>query len=236
MPDPVRKKNKDGSVKSDVWWLRKKVPARNRRLVGHGEVWRSLETTDRKTAVLRCNKLSADLDKDWADRLRAAEAAGRTSALPAPTITDWDLSGLQPLAHAQGREMQIRNPPAGSRWGLATGGRSEQDELDEREYDEADMDRFLARNGYVMNEADRVRFLPIFVAARTEVHKDLTRRRGTRTSRIRRRSPRTRHRRRSRSISRRRSSSTATRPASRAAPPARPPRGGVRRSGPSAIS
>ena len=177
MPDPVRKKSKkkkDG-VKSDVWWLRKKVPQRYRALVGHGEVWRSLETTDRKEAVLRCNRLSADLDKDWADRLRAAEAAGRTSALPAPAMTDWDLSGLQRLAHEQGRELQIRNPPAGSRWGLGTGGRSEQDELDEREYDEADMDRFLDRNGYEMNEADRVRFLPMFVAARTEVHKDLTR-------------------------------------------------------------
>ena len=121
MPDPVRKKNADGSIKSDVSWPRKKVLQRYRALVGHGEVWRSLETTDRKTAVLRCNKLSADLDKDWADRLRAAEAAGRTSALPAPAMTDWDLSGLQRLVHEQGRELQIRNPPAGSRWGSAQG-------------------------------------------------------------------------------------------------------------------
>ena len=27
MPEPVRKKNKDGTNKSDVWWLRKKVNA-----------------------------------------------------------------------------------------------------------------------------------------------------------------------------------------------------------------
>jgi hypothetical protein len=175
MPDPVRKKNKDGTIKSDVWWLRKKVPRRYRALVGHGEVWRSLETTDRKTAILRCNKLSADLDKDWADRLRAAEAAGRTAALPAPAMTDWDLSGLQRLAHNQGREAQIRRPPPGSRFGLGTGVRDSEEDDIEREYDEADMDEFLSRNAYVLNAADRTRFLPMFVEARREVHKDLTR-------------------------------------------------------------
>jgi hypothetical protein len=67
MPEPVRKKNKDGTNKSDVWWLRKKVPERCRSIVGRGEVWRSLDTTDFKTAVVRCHKLSLELDKEWED-------------------------------------------------------------------------------------------------------------------------------------------------------------------------
>jgi integrase len=174
MPTPVRKKNADGSDKSDVWWLRKKVPRRYRALVGSGEVWRSLDTTDRKTAALRCNRLSADLEKDWEDRLRAAQASGR-AALPAPALSDWDLSGLQRLVHEQGRDAQIRRPPPGSRFGLGTGLRDEEEENVEREYDEADMDDFLSRNVYVLNAADRARFLPMFVEARREVNRDLTR-------------------------------------------------------------
>jgi hypothetical protein len=76
---------------------------------------------------------------------------------------------------SRGREMQVRNPPAGSRWGLGTGGRDEDEENLEREHDEVDMDRFLDRNGYAMTESDRARFLPMFVEARRDVYKDLTR-------------------------------------------------------------
>jgi integrase len=175
MPEPVRKKNKDGTNKSDVWWLRKKVPERYRGIVGRGEVWRSLETTDFKTALVRCHKLSLELDKEWEDRLRAARAAGRTTAVPVRTMTDWDLSGLQRLVHEQGREAQIRNPPAGARWGPGTHPRSEEENDEGREFDEQFMDRFMERNGYVLNQADRIRFLPMFVEARRQISVDLTR-------------------------------------------------------------
>ena len=37
------------------------------------------------------------------------------------------------------------------------------------------MDDFLSRNGYALNAADRARFLPMFVEARREVNRDLTR-------------------------------------------------------------
>ena len=175
MPEPVRKKNKDGTIKSDVWWLRKKVPELYRSIVGRGEVWRSLETTEFKTAVVRCHKLSLELDKDWEDRLRAARAAGRATAAPVRTMTDWDLSGLQRLVHEAGREAQIRNPPAGARWGQGTHSRSEEENDDEREYDEQLMDKFLERNGYTLNQADRIRFLPMFVEAQRQISVDLTR-------------------------------------------------------------
>ena len=175
MPEPIRKKNKDGTNKSDVWWLRKKVPERYRALVGRGEVWRSLETTEYKTAVVRCHKLSLDLDRDWEDRLRAAGAAGRIAAASVATASDWDLSGLQRLAHEQGRDAQIRRPPSRARWGFGTGRREEEENDVEREYDEELLDEFLARNSYILNDFDRARFLPMFVEARREVHKDLTR-------------------------------------------------------------
>jgi hypothetical protein len=90
-------------------------------------------------------------------------------------LSDWDLSGLQRLVHEQGRDAQIRRPPRGSRFGLETGVRDEEEDNIEREYDEADMDDFLSRNGYALNAADRARFLPMFVEARREVNRDLTR-------------------------------------------------------------
>jgi integrase len=175
MPTPVRKKNADGTDKSDVWWLRKKVPQRYRALVGRGEIWRSLETTDRKAAGLLCVKLSAEFDRDWEERHRAAKAAGRTSSLPAPAISARDLSGLQRLVHEQTRDARIENPPSPMRSAMGMGARDEEEDLAEREYDEADMDDFLARNGYELNEADRARFLPMFLEARREAHRDLYR-------------------------------------------------------------
>lgn len=70
--EPVRKfhrtKGEEPVPKSDVWWLRKKVPQRYRTLVGRGEVWRSLDTTDRKTARNECVKLSAQFDREWEHR------------------------------------------------------------------------------------------------------------------------------------------------------------------------
>src|SRR4051812_36939305 len=105
MPDPVRKKKakkKGGGFKSDVWWLRKKVPERYRGIVGRREVWRSLKETNFKLAVAECNRLSLDLDKEWEDRLRAAQAAGRATSVPVRTMTDWDLSGLQRVVHERG--------------------------------------------------------------------------------------------------------------------------------------
>jgi hypothetical protein len=175
MPEPVRKKNKDGTTKSDVWWLRKKVPERYRGVVGRREVWRSLDTIEFKTAVARCNKLSLELDGEWEDRLLAAQSAGITPAAPVRTMTNWDLSGLQRVVDEQGREAQIRNPPAGARWGQNTHLRDEVQNDQEREYDEQSLDQFLSRNGYVLNDADRNRFLPMFVEAQRQISVDLTR-------------------------------------------------------------
>jgi hypothetical protein len=45
---------------------------------GRGEIWRSLDTTDRKDAGLLRAKMSAQFDRDWKHRLQAAKAVGGT--------------------------------------------------------------------------------------------------------------------------------------------------------------
>lgn len=173
MPSPVRKRSADGSDKSDVWWLRKKVPAKYRTIVGRGEVWRSLGTADRRAASLACAKLSAELERDWAARLHAAQDSGR---VPAPRhLTARDLSGLQRLVHQQTRDPQLANPPARFAWGFGMGERTADEQIEEIEYDEADMLSFLARNGFEVSEADQRRFLPLFLEARREAFRDLHR-------------------------------------------------------------
>ncbi|MGO4510172.1 DUF6538 domain-containing protein [Bradyrhizobium sp. 2TAF36] len=175
MPGPVRKKNKDGTFKSEIYWLRKKVPERYRAVVGRREVWRSLETDHFKTAQVRCNKLSLDLDREWEDRLRAAQDAAKKAVKPARNMTDWDLSGLQRVVHEQGREALIRNPPPGAKWAYGTHVRDEEENDEQREFDEQALEDFLSRTGYDLTEADRKRFLPMFVEARRQVSVDLAR-------------------------------------------------------------
>lgn len=177
MPNPVRKKDKEKKhgVKSELFWLRKKVPKRYRAIVGKAEIWRSLETDHLKTAIVRCNKLSLDLDREWEDRLRAAQDAAKKAVKPARNMTDWDLSGLQRVVHEQGREAQIRNPPPGARWAQGTHVRDEEENDEQREFDEQALAGFLSRTGYDLTEADRKRFLPLFVEAQRQISIDLTR-------------------------------------------------------------
>jgi integrase len=53
--------------------------------------------------------------------------------------------------------------------------RDEEQNDQEREYDEQLLDRFLTRNGYVLNDADRARFLPMFIEAQRQISVDMTR-------------------------------------------------------------
>ena len=183
MPTPVRKKKKraEGAPpgtaehKSDVWWLRKKVPPRYREFVGRAEVWRSLDTTDKRTATQRCVVLNMQLEAEWRDRLRAAESSARGGVRAPSAITAREMSGLQRLAHEQTRDAHLDSPPARFVWGAGTGTRTAEQDLEEREYDEADVDAFLARNGFETTEADRRRFLPMFLEARREASRDLHR-------------------------------------------------------------
>lgn len=156
------------------------MPQCYRDLVGRAEVWRSLETTDRKEANVRCARAGAEFDRDWEHRFRAARAAGRTSVVGAaapPAMSDWDLSGLKRLVHEQTRDARIRATPSPLHIASDTafGVRDEETDAMERQYDEQDLDHFLERSGYKLRAADRARFLPMFLDARREGLKDLMR-------------------------------------------------------------
>jgi len=91
MISPVQKRGK-----GPAWWLRKKVPLALRKVVGRAEVWRSLETTERREANTRCAVMSANLEIEWA-RL-ATKAAGSNPypglELPHSAPSHRDLLGM----------------------------------------------------------------------------------------------------------------------------------------------
>ncbi|MDB5502744.1 MAG: hypothetical protein JWR89_2646, partial [Tardiphaga sp.] len=77
MPTPVRREN------SQYLWLRKRVPERYRHIVGRAEVCRSLETGDKRVALVRCVAQSAALESAWEARLDAL-----ARGLPDPEAPD----------------------------------------------------------------------------------------------------------------------------------------------------
>lgn len=171
VPQPIRRKND----KSQFWWLRKKVPLRYRDLVGKAEVWRSLETTERRTAFSKCAIISAQLEAEWAALAgEAKDAAARpaTVAEPAP-LSHKELHALRAVAHMAARDLSIEDPTLFARMRLtattvAVDGDDEQ-ALDDR------VREFLAREGVSALPADVERFRPLFVQARRDAAGDLRR-------------------------------------------------------------
>ncbi|TFW55920.1 hypothetical protein CT676_37950 [Bradyrhizobium sp. MOS001] len=86
MPAPVLR-----DKKSKSYWLRKRVPARYRDIVGRGEVWRSLETEDERIATVRCASLSLELETEWEKRFEA-----RRAGLPDPVTQNLPETRLSP--------------------------------------------------------------------------------------------------------------------------------------------
>ena len=85
-------------------WLRKRVPGRFRALVGRSEVWRSLETTDRRAAIAKCAALNDELEKDWQARLEAQEAGEAVLAPNVGPVSKLSLKRAVALAGAAYRE------------------------------------------------------------------------------------------------------------------------------------
>ncbi|MET3973172.1 integrase [Bradyrhizobium sp. S3.9.1] len=86
MPTPVLR-----DKKSKSYWLRKRVPARYRDIVGRGEVWRSLDTEDERIATVRCASLSLEFETEWEKRFEA-----RRAGLPDPVTQDLPATALSP--------------------------------------------------------------------------------------------------------------------------------------------
>jgi hypothetical protein len=175
MPTPVRKKSKGGGEKSDMWWLRKKVPQRYRGMVGRKEVWRSLDTTDKRTAIVLCAQRSAELEAEWRHRDAALRNAGAHAAAQRPVVPEATLSALQREVHERTRDAHLANPGWHLRWATLTGTPDPEREAVEREFVEQAMGEFLALTGEEFNQADRDRFLPLFAEARRRGYHDLLR-------------------------------------------------------------
>lgn len=175
MPTPVRKKTKDGGDKSDIWWLRKKVPQRFRAMVDRKEIWRSLDTTDKRAATALCVQRSAELEAEWKHRAAALRDAEARAVAYRPVVPEAMLSALQREVHERTRDAHLVDPGWHLRWAALSGVPDAEREAEEREFIEQAMDEFLAKTGEEFNQADRDRFLPLFAEARRRGYHDLLR-------------------------------------------------------------
>jgi hypothetical protein len=108
MPTPIRPKKANGK-EQNVYWIRKKVPKRYRALVGKSEVWRSLKTTDRRTANLRIAVVSAELEQEWTRLALEAKRSPKDSSA-AGRLTHQDLFAIQRETHIRIRDARIADP------------------------------------------------------------------------------------------------------------------------------
>jgi len=111
MPTPIRPKKANGK-EQNVYWIRKKVPERYRALVGKTEVWRSLKTTDRRTANERIAVASAELEREWA-RLALETKRGSKDSSGKTRLAHQDLFAIQRETHIRIRDAHIAEPGTG---------------------------------------------------------------------------------------------------------------------------
>jgi len=172
MPAPIKRKND----KSQFWWLRKKVPVRLRPLIGQAEVWRSLGTTDKRSAVAKCASLSTELEVEWRTRWNAAQAGlpdPTTKAAPVRVLSQRDAVALAGVAYKRFVAPRSENPGIPLRWLAAA--TNYDDTGDEREHIDQDILDFLAGENISLNDAGMARFRPEFIKARHDAYADLTR-------------------------------------------------------------
>jgi integrase len=111
MPTPIRPKKANGK-EQNVYWIRKKVPQRYRALVGKTEVWRSLRTTDRRTANARIAIVSEELEQEWIRLALEAKRSPKDSSA-AGRLTHQDLFAIQGEVHVAIRDSHKAEPGTG---------------------------------------------------------------------------------------------------------------------------
>lgn len=174
MPTPIRPKKANGR-EQNVYWIRKKVPKRYRALVGKGEVWKSLGTTELRTANARIAIVSLDLEQEWA-RL-AAEAKRNPGTDPGRSpLTHQDLYAIQRETHIRIRDANIADP-GGNLANLRWASRAAQAlELDDQEELDRTVREILTEAGGVPPTDTQVKtFKPLLIEARTEGYLDIAR-------------------------------------------------------------
>ncbi|WP_050383777.1 DUF6538 domain-containing protein [Bradyrhizobium pachyrhizi] len=127
-----------GELQQNVYWIRKKVPKRYSALVRKTEVWRSLRTTDRRTANIRIGVVSDKLEREWA-ALAAKDSSEK------PRLTHHDLYAIQRDIHIEIRDANKAEPGTGfAAMRLAT--RLGWDEHSSTADDQEQLDRSAVRN------------------------------------------------------------------------------------------
>jgi integrase len=154
---------------SKNYWIRKKVPADLRPLVGKTEIWASLGTKDERQANIKIGAVNAAIETRWA-RLRAEAARGRCSApplVPEPfKLTHQDLHALRGEEQTKMRNHWMKDPPTGfGRLRMTPGGDEETLQLDAID--------LLERGGYEASPANVERLVPLLIQARREAVADV---------------------------------------------------------------
>jgi site-specific recombinase XerD len=163
MPKPITRPT------SENYWIRKKVPADLRPLVGKTEIWASLKTKDERQANIRIGAVNAAIEAEW-DRLRAEAARAASSAgafVPEPfRLTHQDLHALRREEHERIRDRWMPEPPTGfGRLRMTTGGDEESLQLDAID--------LLESGGYDASPGTVERLVPLLVQARREAVSDV---------------------------------------------------------------
>jgi hypothetical protein len=151
------------------------VPQRYRAIVGRKEVWRSLDTTEKRTAIALCAQRSLELEAEWKHRAAALRDEETRAAARRPVVAEAMLSALQREVHERTRDAHLADPGWHLRWAALTGTPDGDRADEEREFVEQAMGDFLALTGEDFNQADRDRFLPLFAEARRRGYHDLLR-------------------------------------------------------------
>jgi integrase len=174
MPTPIRPKKANGR-EQNVYWIRKKVPKRYRALVGKGEVWKSLGTTDLRTANARIAIVSLELEQEWI-RL-GVEAKRSPGAGPGRSpLTHQDLFAIQRETHISIRDANIAEPGgnlANLRWASRATQALESD--DQEELDRTAREILTEAGGVPPTDAQVKTFKPLLIDARTEGYLDIAR-------------------------------------------------------------
>jgi len=174
MPTPIRPKKANGR-EQNVYWIRKKVPKRYRALVGKGEVWKSLGTTDLRTANARIAVVSLELEQEWI-RL-GVEAKRSPGGGPGRSpLTHQDLFAIQRETHVRIRDADIAEPGgnlASLRWASRAAKALESD--DEAELDRTAREILTEAAGIPPTDAQVKTFKPLLVEARAGGYLDIAR-------------------------------------------------------------
>jgi hypothetical protein len=174
MPTPIRPKKANGKEQK-VHWIRKKVPARYRAVVGKTEVWRSLRTTDRRTANARIAVASEELEREWA-RLAAEAKRDTKDSSEATQLRHQDLFAIQRETHVRLRDAHVAEPGTGFtalRWHAL--GAEPADADDDEALDRWAREILTREGGGPPTEPQVEKFKPLLLAAKKGAYEDIVR-------------------------------------------------------------